>query len=94
MTSGEHKLLKECITMAVNQAMQEVHRQWSAKIPVEELRIEVCRILTDRAFECALEVIKKSPQRRIKKLLDRLEMAIPEVTTAEPVVEPVAGGGT
>lgn len=76
MTREEEKELAEDCKAAVSTAMQSIHKRWDKRVPVEELRLIVCRLLADRAFECAIESVGKSMrgERKINSLITLLKV--------------------
>jgi len=76
MTKSEYKQLEIDTKTAINNAMSAVHRKWSKEIDPEELRLIVCRILSDRAFEAALESVQKAlkPTRKIDRMIKLLQL--------------------
>jgi len=75
MTNDDKKQLENDVRNAINQAMASVHKKWSKQVPSEELRIIVCRLMTDRAFEAALEAVEKAlrPSRKMDTLIQLLK---------------------
>lgn len=78
MTAAERKELTDDIKQAVNNAMQMTHKKWDKRVPSEELRLWICRILTDRAFEAGLEAVEKGcrPARKLDAMISLLKQGV------------------